>query len=87
MKNGKTQRLTRIKVCGFTRVADAQIASELGVDAVGLVFYPPSPRHVGIEQAVAIATAVSPFCTVTALFLDAEVSYVEEVLSLSLIHI
>jgi len=74
-------RNTRIKICGFTRVDDALIASDLGVDAVGLVFYPPSSRHVSIEQAVAIARAVSPFCTVTALFLNARVSFVEEVLS------
>jgi len=78
---GETQQTTRIKICGFTRVADAQIASDLGVDAVGLVFYPPSPRHIHIEQATAIANAVSPFCTVTALFLNAEVQYVEKVLS------
>lgn len=74
------RRPTRIKICGFTQAADAQFASDLGVDAIGLVFYPPSPRHVSIEQAAKIAAAVSSFCTVTALFLNAEVDYVEEVL-------
>jgi len=71
---------TRVKICGFTRPADAQMASDLGVDAIGLVFYPPSPRHVSIEQAATISQSVSPFCSVTALFLDADVDYVEEVL-------
>lgn len=71
---------TRIKICGFTRPQDARIAEQLGVDAIGLVFYPPSPRHIEIDAAVAIASAVSPFCTVTALFLDADAAYVEEVL-------
>lgn len=79
--NDKQRRPTRIKICGFTRVNDAQYASDLGADAIGLVFYPPSPRHVSIEQASAIANAVSPFCTVTALFLNAEVDYVEQVLA------
>lgn len=74
------RRTTRIKICGFTRAEDAHTASALGADAIGLVFYPPSPRHVDIDQAAEIAAAVSPFCTVTALFLDADVAYVEEVL-------
>ncbi len=92
MNNGNTQQpaqalvqpatraATRVKICGFTRPADAQVASDLGADAIGLVFYPPSSRHVTIEQAATIAGVVSPFCTVTALFLNAEVDYVEEVL-------
>lgn len=75
-----TRAATRVKICGFTRPEDARVASDLGADAIGLVFYPPSSRHVSIEQAVAITGAVSPFCTVTALFLNAQVDYVEEVL-------
>jgi phosphoribosylanthranilate isomerase len=80
MNTVESPKATRIKICGFTRTEDARIASQLGADAIGLVFYPPSPRHISIEQAVEIAAVVSPFCSVTALFLDAEESYVEKVL-------
>jgi len=72
---------TRVKVCGLTRVADVQDACDLGVDAIGLVFYSPSPRGVTIEQARDILQGVPPFITVTALFVNPEVSEVEAVLS------
>ncbi len=61
---------TRVKICGFTRGDDARAAALLGVDAIGLVFYPPSPRHVEIEQARAIVDALPPFVTVVGLFVD-----------------
>lgn len=41
----------RIKICGITRPEDGQAAAQLGADAIGLVFYPKSPRHVSLEQA------------------------------------
>jgi phosphoribosylanthranilate isomerase len=63
---------TRIKVCGFTCVDDALAAVEAGVDAVGLVFYPPSPRNVTPEQAAAIVRALPPLVTAVALFVDAD---------------
>jgi len=61
---------TRIKICGITRVEDARAAVELGADAVGLVFYAPSPRNVGLEQARAIIAAIPPFVTTVGLFVD-----------------
>lgn len=72
---------TRVKICGFTRREDAVIAAGLGVDAIGLVFYPPSPRNVTIEQAVAITQALPAFVSVVGLFVDAEPSFVKDVLS------
>ena len=72
---------TQIKLCGFTRPEDAAQAVALGADSLGLVFYPPSPRHVSIEQAVAVCNAVGPFTSLTALFLNAEVSEIEQVLA------
>jgi len=71
---------TRVKICGFTRKEDAVYAAHLGVDAIGLVFYPPSPRHVDIETAAVIANALPAFVTVTALFVDAEASFIQEIL-------
>jgi phosphoribosylanthranilate isomerase len=71
---------TRVKICGFTRVEDAVAAASLGVDAIGLVFYPPSPRNVAIDQAAAIVRALPAFVTVVGLFVDAEPDWIREVL-------
>lgn len=59
-----------VKFCGFTEIADIQTAAQLGVDAVGLVFYPPSPRAVTVEQAQALVKAVPAFVTVVALVVN-----------------
>jgi len=72
---------TRVKICGFTRVEDAVCAARAGADAIGLVFYPPSPRHVEIEQAAAIAAALPAFASVVALFVDAPETYIRDVLA------
>lgn len=62
---------TRIKICGVTRPEDLQAAARLGVDAIGLVFYPRSPRCLTLSQARELARAAPAFLTVTGLFLDA----------------
>ena len=72
---------TRVKICGFTRVDEAVYAAHLGVDAIGLVFYPPSPRHVEIEQAVRIVQALPAFTSVVALFVDEQEEQIREVLA------
>ncbi len=71
---------TRVKICGFTQVEDAVAAAKLGVDAIGLVFYPPSPRNVSIEQAISIVNALPAFVTVVALFVDEQEAKIREVL-------
>ena len=70
----------RIKICGMTRSEDAAAAAALGVDAIGLVFYAKSPRNIGIERAQALVAGLTPFVTVTALFLDPEAELVHEVM-------
>lgn len=72
---------TRIKICGITRVEDAKSAVDLGADAIGLVFHPPSPRYVSIEQALAVCRAVPPFVSVVGLFVNAERASIERVLA------
>jgi phosphoribosylanthranilate isomerase len=72
---------TRVKICGITRRQDAEIAIEMGADAIGLVFYEPSPRAVTIAQAKQIVEGLPPFVTVVALFVDADVSFVNACLS------
>ena len=42
---------TRIKICGLTREEDVRAAVAAGADAIGFVFYPPSPRYVSFERA------------------------------------
>ena len=71
---------TRVKICGFTRVEDAVCAGRIGVDAIGLVFYPPSPRNIDIEQAVKIVNALPAFVSVVALFVDEQEARIREVL-------
>jgi len=71
----------RVKICGITRVEDALAAVAQGADAIGLVFYAPSPRAVSIEQAAAIAKQIPAFVSVVGLFVNAEESFVKEVIA------
>jgi len=70
----------RAKICGITRSEDGLACARHGADAIGLVFYPPSPRHVALDQAQEIASALPPFVTTVALFVNPSVSEVETVL-------
>jgi phosphoribosylanthranilate isomerase len=71
----------RVKICGITRVEDALNAVAQGADAIGLVFYKPSPRNVEIEQAIEIANKIPAFVTAVALFVNAEPDFVRKVIS------
>lgn len=72
---------TRVKICGITRVGDALAAAHAGADAIGLVFYPPSPRHLSVEQARQIVAALPPFVSVVGLFVDEEPERVRQVMT------
>lgn len=63
---------TRVKICGITSAQDALAAVHHGADAIGLVFYPPSPRHVSPAQAAEITRRLPPFVTVVGLFVNAD---------------
>jgi len=71
---------TRIKICGITRPEDGLAVAAAGGDAIGLVFYGPSPRNVTIEQAQAVVAALPPFVTVVGLFVNATDDEIREVL-------
>ncbi len=73
--------MTRVKICGITRVEDALAAARNGADAIGLVFYERSPRHVSVAQAKQLAGALPPFVTIVGLFVNAEAAFVREVLA------
>ncbi len=59
-----------IKVCGLTRPDEAKACADLGADAIGLVFHPPSPRHVSVEQAAAVREALPPSVSAAGVFAD-----------------
>jgi phosphoribosylanthranilate isomerase len=69
---------TRIKICGITCHGDAQEAVYAGVDAIGLVFYPPSPRALDIASAKQVVAGLPPFVCLVGLFVDAERAQVEQ---------
>lgn len=77
----KTPGRTRIKVCGLTRPGDVAAAVDLGVDALGLVFYPPSRRVLGLDQAAALRRRVPAFVSTVALFVNPSAAEVEQVLA------
>ncbi len=70
----------RVKICGITRSDDALEAARLGADALGFVFYPPSPRFVSTARAAEIVATLPPFIASVGLFVDADPAAVEAVL-------
>lgn len=73
---------TRVKVCGITSIEDANFAADIGVDAIGLVFYSKSPRYVDPLTASKIAVAVGPFVAVVALFVNESADQVKRIINL-----
>ena len=71
---------TRIKICGLTREADVEAAVNAGADAIGLVFYEPSPRCVSLTRAVELARRLPPFVTPVGLFVNAAPAQVDAAL-------
>ncbi len=71
---------TRVKICGITRPGDGAAAARAGADAIGLVFYPKSPRYLSTERAVEIRDALPPFVQTVALFVNADAAQVGQVL-------
>lgn len=72
---------TRAKICGITRIEDIQAAVASGVDAIGLVFYPPSPRSVTTEQAKLLVEHIPAYVQVVGLFVNASADEINQVLA------
>lgn len=68
--------MLRVKVCGITTVDDAMLAADLGASAIGLVFWPESPRSVDTRRARQITAALPPFVTPVGVFVDQSVDEV-----------
>ncbi|MDF3882463.1 phosphoribosylanthranilate isomerase [Cupriavidus basilensis] len=82
-------RRTRVKICGLTREDDVRAAVDAGADAIGLVFYPGSPRFVEVARAAALAEAAGAFVSVVGLFVNAdadEIAHVVERVPLTLLQ-
>jgi len=77
----RTCARTRVKICGITRVEDALAAAELGVDALGLVFYDKSPRNVSIPLAQRVCAQLPAFVSTVGLFLNPDKAQVQQVLA------
>ena len=79
-ENRSESHMTRVKICGITNSSDAQMACDYGADAIGLVFYPPSPRYVTIEQAAQVVESLPPFVHSVALFVNAQREEIDNVI-------
>ncbi len=77
----------RIKICGLTRSQDLQVVLNAGADAIGLVFYPASPRYVDLPLAAVLARQVPPFVSVVGLFVNAPAQVVRDTLAAVPIHL
>ena len=73
-------RRTRTKLCGMTRVNDAEAAVQLGADAIGLILAPGGPRFISLEQAVIIRRRLPPFVQAVAVFRNPDAAAVEQAL-------
>ena len=71
---------TRAKICGITRIEDIHSAVNAGADAIGFVFYAPSPRSVTIQQAQELTKHVPAYVQIVGLFVNATVDEVAQVL-------
>jgi phosphoribosylanthranilate isomerase len=79
-----------IKICGITRPEDARAAADAGADAIGLNFYPKSPRAIDVDRAQAIIAALPPGIVKVGVFVNAlaeEVRHIFDELSLDLIQL
>ena len=72
---------TRVKICGITSPVDGIAAAQSGADAIGLVFYPPSPRALSTVIAREIVDSLPPFVTTVGLFVDMPQAEIDEILA------
>lgn len=78
---------TRIKICGLTREEDVDAAVAAGADAIGFVFYPPSPRYVTPQRAAELVSRLPPFVSAVGLFVNAAPQEIEATLAAVPLHV
>ena len=72
---------TKVKICGITNLADAQVAAEAGADAIGFIFHEKSPRLVSLETAAEISRQLPPFVLRVGVFVNAPEEFVLRAIS------
>jgi phosphoribosylanthranilate isomerase len=72
-----------VKVCGITRLEDAEAAVAAGARALGFIFWPESPRFLDPHRARAIVSALPPFVTTVGVFVNQPTAYVNGVAALA----
>ncbi len=73
--------IIRIKICGITQYEDAKTAVSLGVDALGFVFHPASPRYIPPEEAADIIRRLPPFVSRVGVFVNATAEAIAETIA------
>ncbi len=76
-----------VKICGITTAEDAVAVTDAGADAIGLMFYEDSPRHVTLEQAREIAAAVPPHVARVGVFVNAESTFIQQAVAECMLNI
>lgn len=71
---------TRAKICGITRIQDIHAVVNAGADAIGLVFYPPSPRSVTAVQAAELIAEIPPYVQTVGLFVNSSADEIQAIL-------
>jgi phosphoribosylanthranilate isomerase len=71
----------QVKICGITRVEDALMAQRAGADALGLVMYEKSSRHVNMQQAIALREAIATDTLCVVLLVNADKEFVKQVIA------
>ncbi|MCL6236265.1 phosphoribosylanthranilate isomerase [Acinetobacter sp. ANC 5579] len=78
---------TRAKICGITRTQDIQSVVQAGADAIGFVFFAPSPRSVTAAQVAELIQHVPPYVQTVGLFVNASAAEIQDILKISPVDI
>ncbi len=73
----------KIKICGITRLDDAQLCVKHGVDAIGFIFYSKSKRYITEKDAFAISSKLPPFVHKIGVFVDEKIEEVNRIARLA----